>query len=68
MQDNTLKAIIHLSWMFRQICKKVVNPNEMTKLNVVITLCMLEMEMPPAFLMLWPILFCIWLKSSIYVA
>ncbi len=41
---------MHLSQMFRQICKKVV-PNVMPKLkeDVVTTLYMLEMEMPLAF-------------------
>jgi hypothetical protein len=33
MQDNTCKAIMHLSRVFWQICKKVVNPNEMFKLK-----------------------------------
>jgi hypothetical protein len=51
MQDNTSKVIMCLNRMFQQICKKVVNPNEMPKLkkNVITTLCILEMEMPPTF-------------------
>jgi hypothetical protein len=56
-----------LNQMFRQICKKVVNPNEMPKLkeDVVTTLCMLETETPLSF---FDVMSCIWLKSSIYVA
>lgn len=39
------------SWVFRQMCMKVVDPNKMHKLkeDVVVTLCMLEMEIPPSF-------------------
>jgi hypothetical protein len=51
MQNYTCQAIMCWSQVFQQICKKVVNPNEMPKLNkdVVTTLCMLEMKMPLAF-------------------
>lgn len=51
MQENTRRPIMCLSQDFRQICTKVVNPNEipMLKEGVITTLCMLEMEMPPTF-------------------
>ncbi len=51
MQKNTRKTIMRLSRVFRQICGKFINPNEMPmyKNDVATTLCMLEMEMPPFF-------------------
>jgi hypothetical protein len=48
---STRRAVMCFSWVFHQMCMKVVDPNKMHKLkkDVVITLCMLEMEMPPFF-------------------
>jgi hypothetical protein len=66
MQENRCRAIMCLSRDFRQICTKVVNPNEIPKLKegVITTLCMLEMEMPPTF---FDVMIHLVLRSSIYV-
>jgi hypothetical protein len=42
---------MHLSCIFRHICAKVLNPTDMGTLreDAAITMCMLEMTMPPSF-------------------
>jgi hypothetical protein len=49
MDQRTRIAITCLSCNFRCICAKVLNPNNMDTLwnDVAITMCMLEMTMPP---------------------
>jgi hypothetical protein len=51
MDQQTRIAIMHLGCIFRRICAKVQNPANMGTLreDATITMCMLEMTMPPSF-------------------
>ncbi len=51
MDQRTKIAIMRLSRIFRHICAKVLDPADMGTLreDATITMCMLEMTMPPSF-------------------
>jgi hypothetical protein len=51
MDQRTRIAIMRLSRIFRHICAKVLGPTNMGTLreDATITMCMLEMTMPPSF-------------------
>jgi hypothetical protein len=51
MDQWTGIVIMHLSRIFRRICAKVLDPANMGTLreDATITMCMLEMTMPPSF-------------------
>lgn len=51
LQRGPRTAIMRLSRVFRRICAKVVDPNDMPSLkeDVAVTMSMLEMHMPPSF-------------------
>jgi hypothetical protein len=51
MDQRTRIAIMCLSRIFRRICAKVLDPVDMGTLreDATITMCMLEMTMPPSF-------------------
>jgi len=51
MDQRTRIVIMHFSRIFKHICAKVLDPADMGTLkeNVTITMCMLEMTMPPSF-------------------
>ncbi len=51
MDQRTIIAIMHLSCIFRCICPKILDWVDMSTLkeDVAITMCMLEITMPPSF-------------------
>jgi len=51
MDQRTRIAIMRFSHIFRRICSKVLDPADMGTLkeDAAITMCMLEMTMPPSF-------------------